>query len=163
MTVVNDPNRINKPMKRTNPEKGLGIDPKWVEISWEEALDIITTKLSKYIRRRQTIQSQYHALPGLLLPSSLWAFSQALGSPNQSAGAGGMLCGNAAHFVAGLTHGSWSHTADVRYCNYVIHFGASKGHAAGHSSNQMMRSYGRCQGARYEAGSLRPDLQLRRR
>jgi anaerobic selenocysteine-containing dehydrogenase len=42
--------------------------------------------------------------------------------------------------VAGLTHGSWSHTADLKYCNYVIHFGASKGHAAGHSSNQMMRS-----------------------
>ena len=72
---------------------------------------------------------------------SLWAFSNAFGSPNESAGAGGMLCGNAAHFVAGLTHGSWSHTADVRYCNYVIHFGASKGHAAGHSSNQMMRSF----------------------
>ena len=30
--VLYDPNRLNKPLKRTNPEKGVGVDPKWVEI-----------------------------------------------------------------------------------------------------------------------------------
>ena len=39
MNVYN-PNRIKAPMKRTNPEKGMEIDPGWVEISWDEALDI---------------------------------------------------------------------------------------------------------------------------
>ena len=34
-----DPNRITKPLKRTNPKKGIGVDPEWVEISWEEAMD----------------------------------------------------------------------------------------------------------------------------
>lgn len=28
-----DENRITKPMKRTNPKKGVGIDPGWEEIS----------------------------------------------------------------------------------------------------------------------------------
>lgn len=33
-----DPDRIKVPMKRTNPQKGRGIDPKFVPISWDEAL-----------------------------------------------------------------------------------------------------------------------------
>ncbi len=141
LTVVHDPNRLNKPVKRTNPEKGIGIDPKWQEISWDEALDIIASKL-KAIYEEDGRQFKVNVMPSQASYGNphLWAFSNAFGSPNESAGAGGMLCGNAAHFVAGLTHGSWSHTADLQYCNYVIHFGASKGHAAGHSSNQMMRS-----------------------
>jgi anaerobic selenocysteine-containing dehydrogenase len=30
MTIVNDHKRINKPLKRTNPKKGLNEDPGWV-------------------------------------------------------------------------------------------------------------------------------------
>jgi len=40
-----DPDRIKVPMKRTNPEKGRGIDPKFVPISWDEALDIVADKM----------------------------------------------------------------------------------------------------------------------
>ena len=40
-----DPNRVNVPLKRTNPKKGIGVDPQWVEISWAEALDIAVKKL----------------------------------------------------------------------------------------------------------------------
>jgi len=40
-----DPDRIKVPMKRTNPKKGRGIDPKFVPISWDEALSIIADKL----------------------------------------------------------------------------------------------------------------------
>jgi anaerobic selenocysteine-containing dehydrogenase len=42
---VYDPDRIRQPMKRTNPVKGRGVDPKWVAISWDEALDIVATKM----------------------------------------------------------------------------------------------------------------------
>ena len=42
-----NPHRIKNPMKRTNPEKGVGIDPKWERISWDEALDTIAEKLKK--------------------------------------------------------------------------------------------------------------------
>ena len=47
MMLLYDPNRVNVPLKRTNPEKGIGVDPKWVEIGWDEALDTITEKLRK--------------------------------------------------------------------------------------------------------------------
>lgn len=40
-----DPNRVKRPMKRTNPEKGVDVDPKWVEISYEQALSEISAKL----------------------------------------------------------------------------------------------------------------------
>ena len=40
-----DPNRVNTPLMRTNPVKGLGVDPKWKTISWEEANEIILGKL----------------------------------------------------------------------------------------------------------------------
>ena len=36
-----DPDRIKVPMKRTNPQKGRGIDPKFVPITWDEAMDTI--------------------------------------------------------------------------------------------------------------------------
>ncbi|MDP6175249.1 MAG: hypothetical protein QGF09_13875, partial [Rhodospirillales bacterium] len=42
-----DPNRLTKPLRRTNPEKGIGIDPKWEEISWDEALDITAGHLKR--------------------------------------------------------------------------------------------------------------------
>ena len=40
-----NPNRILKPLKRTNPRKGRDEDPGWVEIGWDEALDLLAAKL----------------------------------------------------------------------------------------------------------------------
>lgn len=42
-----DPDRIKKPLKRTNPKKGFDVDPGWIEISWDEALDEIANYLAK--------------------------------------------------------------------------------------------------------------------
>lgn len=42
-----DPDRIKKPLKRKNPERGLDVDPQWEEISWEQALDEISSKLKR--------------------------------------------------------------------------------------------------------------------
>ena len=40
-----DPDRVKKPLKRTNPDKSPGADPKWQEISWDQALDEIAAKM----------------------------------------------------------------------------------------------------------------------
>ncbi len=40
-----DPTRVLYPMKRGNPEKGIGVDPQWQRISWDEALEAVTAKL----------------------------------------------------------------------------------------------------------------------
>jgi len=40
-----DPDRVKKPLKRTNPDRSPGADPIWQEISWEQALDEIAGKM----------------------------------------------------------------------------------------------------------------------
>jgi thiosulfate reductase/polysulfide reductase chain A len=40
-----DPDRVQKPLKRTNPRKGRNEDPTWQEISWEQAIDEISASL----------------------------------------------------------------------------------------------------------------------
>ena len=40
-----DPDRVTKPLKRMNPDKSMGTDPMWQEISWSQALDEIAAKM----------------------------------------------------------------------------------------------------------------------
>ena len=47
LSSLYNPYRVKRPLKRTNPNKGLDQDPRWVEISWDEALDTITRRLQK--------------------------------------------------------------------------------------------------------------------
>src|SRR2546425_9988467 len=35
---LQDPDRITTPLRRTNPEKGIGVNPRRAPISWDEAL-----------------------------------------------------------------------------------------------------------------------------
>ncbi len=132
-----DPNRVNVPLKRTNPNKGIGVDPKWVEISWEEALDIAVKKLKEvhdrdpaelFLQGTTTCASEMHC--------GLFTFSSAFGTDAVWVAGGGLHCGSGAHEVGGLMHASWSLVPDFKMCNYAIYFGASKGHSAGHVANQ---------------------------
>ena len=47
LQILYDPDRVKKPLKRTNPKKGRDQDPGWVEISWEEAIATIAGKLKE--------------------------------------------------------------------------------------------------------------------
>ena len=51
LQVLYDPNRLKVPLRRTNPEKGLFVDPQWKEISWDEALDEIAGKLKEVLAK----------------------------------------------------------------------------------------------------------------
>lgn len=58
--IFYDPDRLKKPLIRTNPEIGFVrdkngaitgvIDPKWREASWDEALELIATKVAEAIK-----------------------------------------------------------------------------------------------------------------
>jgi len=134
-----DPNRLTVPLRRTNPKKGIGEDPGWKEISWDEALDEIATVL-KQVRaddpRKLMIQRTTTVLAAR---TPLLTFGAAFGTPNMSTSGGGLHCGNGAHLISGIMHSSWSIVPDFEYCNYAIYFGASKGHGAGHASSSNMK------------------------
>lgn len=42
-----DPDRVKTPLKRTNPDKSPDADPRWQELSWDQALDEIAAKLKQ--------------------------------------------------------------------------------------------------------------------
>jgi thiosulfate reductase/polysulfide reductase chain A len=48
-----DPDRILKPLKRTNPDRSPGVDPRFKEISWEQALDEVSAVLKDLQARRE--------------------------------------------------------------------------------------------------------------
>ncbi|MHA1108396.1 MAG: molybdopterin-dependent oxidoreductase, partial [Alphaproteobacteria bacterium] len=129
-----DPNRVTKPLRRTNPEKGIGVDPQWEEISWEEALDTVAAELRRVHQDdpRKLVLQRTTTLTASRAP--VQAFASAFGTPNVSTAGGGLHCGNGAHLISGVMHASWSVVPDFERCNYSIYFGASKGHGAGHAS-----------------------------
>lgn len=131
-----DPNRVNAPLKRSNPEKGIGVDPKWVEITWEEALDTIVEKL-RVVQdtnpRSLFIQGTTTAV--LTFITGAFPFGGAFGTDTVWVAGGGIHCGHGAHLMGGLMHASWSVVPDFELCDYALYFGCSKGHGAGHVAN----------------------------
>ena len=135
--MLYDPNRLNVPLKRTNPQKGIGIDPGWKEITWDEALDTVTAKLKPILEddpRKLFLQGTTTA--NAEVHWGLDTFGQAFGTDSLWVGGGGIHCGSGAHELNGLMHASWSLVPDFKLCNYALYFGASKGHSAGHVANQ---------------------------
>ena len=118
-----DPNRILKPMKRTNPEKGPGVDPGWVEIEWEEAFEITARELGKI--RAEDPRKLLCAI-GDFQRILLWGWPAVFGSPNFFTSLGN-YCGGSYHPVNGSVDGSFAAINDYDYCNYWIQIGSGDG------------------------------------
>ncbi len=74
-----NPTRLKVPVVRSNPSKGINVDPKWTQVSWDDAFTLIASKF-------QNIISQYgpQAIAGhsQLQLGNLQSFFSAIGSPN---------------------------------------------------------------------------------
>ncbi|MBI4321927.1 MAG: molybdopterin-dependent oxidoreductase [Chloroflexi bacterium] len=116
-----DPNRFKSPLKRTNPKKGPGVDPKWEEVSWDEALDTVTQKLKEC---REKDPRNFIAVIGDFQKQSNWGWGAAYGSGNYFRG---QFCGAAYHPINGLLDASFASVNDYLYCNYWIQIGAGDG------------------------------------
>lgn len=139
LQVLYDPNRLNVPLRRTNPEKGLHVDPKWREITWEEAYAEIVPRMKKVLDKdpnefffqwSTSRGDQYRAFGETQFIQTICGRMPDV----MGAGGGGLHCGKAAHSAAGVVHSSWSIVPDFRRCNYAIFFGSSKGVGSGHSA-----------------------------
>jgi anaerobic selenocysteine-containing dehydrogenase len=121
-----NPYRVKSPMKRTNPEKGLDVDPGWVEITWEEALGTVTEKLGEILKEdpRGLI---FHLGFGSMRddsPMGRPVFPTAFGTPNETE-SNGPLC--PVHFGALSNLGSFTYSLDPIRTNYIVCIGHSPG------------------------------------
>ncbi len=121
---VYNPYRLKVPLKRTNPNKGPKEDPRWVEISWEEAFTTIAARMNRLKKENpakvvwQTGHGQY-----LMNMNFMEAFFDAFGSPNVVGRASNCI---ASRFVAeGLTWGNISSLPDLEHTNMLLNFGSN--------------------------------------
>ncbi len=139
--LLYNPKRYKYPLKRTNPQKGIGVDPKWKRISWEEALSETAERLKKI---KQEDPSKLLVIGGIsnqvITGTFLWtgAWIGAFGAVGGGTGVG-THCGQASHLGAGMNHCSWSVIPDFDHCNYILHFGSNKGTGSGHSAAMAIR------------------------
>ena len=127
-----NPNRIRAPLIRTNPRKGIGEDPGWREIGWDEALDIVAGRL-RAIREKGLVDEsrnprlaltlgQGGVAPGYL--GTFPAFMSAWGALDQSIGAGqGVKCYHSEHLYGEFWHRAFIVVPDTPLCRYVVSFG----------------------------------------
>ena len=117
--------RLQRPVKRTNPEKGIGIDPRWQEISYEEAVELAARKL-RACRESDPNGMVYASSDFTTLPWFLGAVMQSFGSSNYTAG-GVAFCGNAVHPTLLHVHAAQHVAPDFHHCNHLMLIGSSKG------------------------------------
>lgn len=100
-----DPDRVLTPMKRTNPAKGRGIDPKFVPITWDEALDTLADKMMELRKAGEPEKLLY--MRGRYSPTSTdlcyGAMPKIFGSPNAISHSA--ICAEAEKMGPGYTQG----------------------------------------------------------
>ncbi len=119
-----NPNRVLKPLVRTNPEKGIGVDPGWKEISWDDALDIVVEKLRK-VREEDPRKLVINTFD-LCNFHIAQMFAAAFGTPNDQFYT--VTCGNGLHTIFYQTIGAINSEIDLAHCNHIILCGSQLGH-----------------------------------
>jgi thiosulfate reductase/polysulfide reductase chain A len=115
-----DPDRVKRPLKRTNPRKGRDEDPGWQEISWEQAVSEIAAKL-KTLRdageaHKLLWWSEDHSFTHIQED-----FCKLFGSPNYSIHSN--LCDVARKASFGMAMGDDRPLADFIQSRYILLFG----------------------------------------
>jgi len=132
-----NPNRVKVPLKRTNPKKGFDQDPKWQEISWEEAMDTIVAQLERIWDNPKKLWVQCWEAVG---DNMFWlkTFGSAFGSPHVNNTAS-PTCGKVVHPVEFFSGGGFHQQPDLHYANYCILVGTQFGFASRGSFNHNLR------------------------
>jgi len=103
--MVYDPDRIKVPMRRTNAIKGRGVDPKFVPITWDEALDRVAERMIALRQAGEPHKLVY--LRGRYSPTSTdllyGTLPKVFGTPNYFSHSA--ICAEAEKMGPGLTQG----------------------------------------------------------
>jgi phenylacetyl-CoA:acceptor oxidoreductase len=129
-----NPNRVLRPMKRTNPKKGRNEDPGFVPISWDEALDLVSQKLRSIRERGLLDESGYPRVAASFggggtpqfYMGAFPAFLAAWGSVDMGFGSGqGVKCYHSEHLYGEFWHRGFTVSPDTPLTKYLISCGAN--------------------------------------
>jgi anaerobic selenocysteine-containing dehydrogenase len=123
--VLYDPDRFKGPMRRTNPQKGRGIDPGFEPISWDEALGIVAARLN---RLRADGESHRFALLygrgwGASCAGLQGTFGALYGTPNSGIGHSSMCSDGSIIGKKALDGVGGYNSYDYAHTNYMLMFG----------------------------------------
>ena len=119
-----DPYRLKKPLKRTNPKKGPKEDPRWVEISWEEAFSTIAARLARIKAEDPRKLVWQHGQGKYLIQEQFCAaWTKAFGTPNMVHRT--TACEAARHVADELTWAGSGILPDLKYSKLLLNFGAN--------------------------------------
>lgn len=119
-----DPDRLKMPMKRMNPIKGRDQDPRFVPISWDEAIDTIANQMMALRNRGEShkfalLRGRYSYMRDIIYS----ALPKIFGSPNGISHSA--ICAEAEKFGAFFTEGFWDYRDyDLENTRYVLCWGA---------------------------------------
>ena len=125
-----NPGRIVRPMMRTNPEKGLGVDPQWKEVQWDEAINLVAERIKSVLAKK------YESNPNRILFATFdhWAKNYGLTQcwcetvkAEIVSIAASCYCGNAIHHPSFLNAGYWAITPDAELSKYILLLGSQAG------------------------------------
>jgi anaerobic selenocysteine-containing dehydrogenase len=120
-----DPDRVKVPMKRTNPLKGRGVDPKFVPVTWDEALELVADKMMELRRNNEPDKLMY--MRGRYSPTSTnllyGTLPKIFGTPNYFSHSA--ICAEAEKMGPGLTEGYFAYRDyDLANTNCLVVWGA---------------------------------------
>ena len=129
-----NPHRVLTPMRRTNPKKGRDQDPGFVEISWDEALGLISDKLN-HIRDRGLLDDSGFpkvaaSFGGGGTPQAYMgtfpAFLASWGPVDFGLGSGqGVKCYHSEHLYGEFWHRAFTVGSDTPLTRYLVSFGSN--------------------------------------
>jgi anaerobic selenocysteine-containing dehydrogenase len=120
---VYDPDRIKGPMKRTNPKKGRGVDPMFVPISWDEAMNTIADKMMDLRKAKEPekfclLRGRYTYMRDVIYD----CVPKIFGSPNNISHSS--TCAEAEKFGVFYTEGQWAYRDyDLDNSKYILIWG----------------------------------------
>jgi len=115
-----DADRIKQPLRRTNPNKGIGIDPQWKAISWEEAYLEIVARLSA-LRQAGEVHKLLWFSEDHCFTHIQGDFCKLLGTPNYSMHSNTCDTGRKASFR--ILMGDERPLIDAMNSKYILIFG----------------------------------------
>ncbi len=122
--MLYDPDRIKGPMKRTNPVKGRGIDPRFVPISWDEAMNTVADRMIELRKAGEAhklvyMRGRYSSTSNDLLYGTV---PKVFGTPNYFSHSA--ICAEAEKMGPGLTQGFFGYRDyDLEKTNCLVLWG----------------------------------------